>query len=437
MVFGFGKKNKKKDVDDDEDEDELDLVMFQGALNEVQPDLAANAKLAQAGLVPSKSIVTDAIARRAEWVRIEPRGQAAVVSLSIDGVKYPGRKLPQNQGLAVGQMLKLLAGLDIKLRTKPQAGGIKATHNDIPYELDVKSLPIPTGGERVQVNVRNMKQKLDTPDAMGIPQEIRTKVRELLESKTGCVFVCGPRESGTTALVEGVVLSVDSYIYSVYTLADPSGRELRNVPKFQGEPGDDFETTVGRCVRSEADCIYVNPVRDAEYAQLLFQLQEKVAIISEFTAKDAPHGLAQVVEWVGDPQVVAQGLRGIFSPRLIRLLCTKCRHAFRPNPKLLEKVGLPPETKMLYRPPKKGDDEESDFEICRVCSGIGYLGRTVLIEFIEMNEKMQELVVRGASVAEIKAAAKEQKFPTFQRRGLELVAAGKTSLEELQRVLQG
>lgn len=431
MIFGFGKA-KRDDDDDDDYEQDVEQVLFQGALNGQQADLAANARLAEAGLVPAKEMISDALRRRAETIRLDPKGNASVVSVFVDGVRYSGGKMPKQRGLAVTQVIKLLSGLQIKQRTKPQSGGVKVEYREAPYELRVRTTPV-EGGERLSVQVTNMKESLEKPDEMGFPVELKEKIRELTGERRGCVLVCGPPQSGTSTFTRGVVLCIDSYLYLVNHIVDMEGRDLGNVSQFEALPEDDLETTIGRAARSETDCLYVDPIRNAETAQVLFRMQDKVTLIAEFPARDAATGIAQLNKWVEDPGVVADGLAGILSQKLIRRLCEECKHAFRPNPKLLAKVGLPPETKALYRPPQQDDDSYR----CRSCAGLGFKGRMPLFELIEMTEEMKELVASGAGPAEIKSLARKLKMPSMQREGLKLVAAGKTSLEELQRSFKG
>ena len=114
------------DIDEEDDEDDIELVMFRGATNGAEANLSDNARLAEAGLVPAKRFITDHLNRRAERFRIEPKGKAAIVRMYVDGVKYAGERLPGREALAIVQMLKLLAGLDIKERTKTQKGGLLA-----------------------------------------------------------------------------------------------------------------------------------------------------------------------------------------------------------------------------------------------------------------------------------------------------------------------
>jgi type II secretory ATPase GspE/PulE/Tfp pilus assembly ATPase PilB-like protein len=123
-------------------------------------------------------------------------------------------------------------------------------------------------------------------------------------------------------------------------------------------------------------------------------------------------------------------------------LCKDCRLAYRPNPKLLAKIGLPPETKTLYRSPSAPQadpdkpGEAPAYDPCDTCGGTGYLGRTAMFEVVEMTEGIRQLVAAGKGPAELKVLSRKENKITLQQEGLKLVVAGKTSLEELQRVFQ-
>jgi type IV pilus assembly protein PilB len=235
--------------------------------------------------------------------------------------------------------------------------------------------------------------------------------------------------------------TIDSYIYSIFSIADIGGRDIFGVTQFEVRPEDDLDTTLMRMIRSEADVVFLDPLRDAETAKVVFGKQDRTTLLSEMTAKDAAQAVLQLIAWLEDPKKVAEGLRAIISQKLIRRLCDKCKEAYRPNPKLIVKVGLPPETKTLYRPPvpkpPTPDQPQEEIEPCRKCGGIGYFGRMAMFEMVEMTDAMRELVATGPkNPADIRALARKEKMLTFQRDGLRLVTEGKTSLEELQRVFK-
>jgi type II secretory ATPase GspE/PulE/Tfp pilus assembly ATPase PilB-like protein len=440
VIFGFGKKKNERENQEDEEDEEVDYVLFQGATSGKEANLGANARLAQAGLIPTKALITDAILRRADQLRIEPKGDRALTQLSIDGIVYPGGRLSKQQAHAVTQMMKLLSGLDIQLRQKPQSGGVRAELQGTKYELRVTSTPVAQGAERLSVKIRNLDRAPRTAEEVGFSKEIKAKIREMTAEKRGIILVCGAPGSGVSTTTFGVLRSVDAYQYTIYTVGDIEGWELPNVNRFERNEGEELDSVLDRALRSEADVIYVDPLRDAETTGVILKRQAEASFIAEFTAPDAINGIVQFAKLVGNDQA-AKGLRAAISQRLIRTLCGKCRLAYRPNPKMLAKIGLPPETKSLYRAPVQQEQqpEQPDGTIaepCEACGGTGYFGRTAMFEFVELTEELRKLVAAGASPQDIKSQARKDHMLTLQQEGLKLVVEGKTSLEELQRLFQ-
>ena len=175
------------------------------------------------------------------------------------------------------------------------------------------------------------------------------------------------------------------------------------------------------------------------FRSVLIQAAEDMGVVGEMLAKNAADGAIRFASWVGDQAAIAPHMQAVLSPKLIRRLCTNCREAYRPNPKLLAKVGLPPETTALYRQPKDRD-EETGQQVpvhCNVCGGLGYYGRTVMMEVLEFTDKIKEAFAAGADAATLKALAREENMTTHRTEGIRLVAEGITSLEELQRTFAG
>ena len=198
-----------------------------------------------------------------------------------------------------------------------------------------------------------------------------------------------------------------------------------------------------RMMREEADVIFVDQIRDADTTQQLMSVADRICIVSEMKAKDcsSENSLGRVNWWNGQVIVRRPARPSMRSSvkKLVRLLCTQCREAFRPNPKLLEKVGLPPETKVLYRKGEPAVDEKTGEEDdpCEKCGGVGFYGRMAMIESIIVSEDDPKTDrIEGAAPDQIKALARSEGCLTFHKDGLRLVAEGKTSLEELQRVFK-
>lgn len=430
MVFGWGKKTEKPQEDDDDDE-EMETVLFQGALNGVQPNMKENARLVSAGLVPAKELVSNGLARRAGSIRIDPKGERSQVTFIIDGVAYPGDRISKPEGLAITQVLKLLAGLDIKERKKPQQGGMKAEYEEIPYEIQIISQPV-EGGERLTVRCTNTKVKLDTPNDLGFTDEMKQKMRAMA-SKPGVFLVVGPPGSGVTTLKFAVMRGVDCFTHQIFTIGE-TGKKLDNITPFKPNEGDSLSFTLGRIFRVDGDIVMTPDLRDAETAKELWTDLEHAALISEMPAKDPPSAVVQLIEWLGAEEV-AKGLNGMIMQKLIRTLCSKCRQAYRPNPQFLKKVGLPEDLKVLYRKPKVEEDEPEP-DSCDKCGDVGYYGQVPMFEVLEVTDEMRALIATKPDAAAIRAQARKEKMLTVQQDALRLVAEGKTSLEEVQRVFK-
>ena len=432
----FGRRNDPEDVDDDEEQEpEFDLVSFRGPLSGEPPDMSAHAAVARVGLGPAREMISDALSRRGEMVRLETRGAAAAVRTYIDGVAYPGGRMPARQAAAITQVLKLLAGLNVKVRDKKQSGGIKAELEGVKYILRIDTEPA-GNAERLTVRAENQKEKLEKPEELGFPPDLKEMIREMAGGTKGCLFVVGPPLSGVTTTTFGVLRSVDSYIYNIYAIGDLGGRDLHTLTDFTPNRGESIDEALVRVIRAEADVIYMDRVDSKEQAERCLKFGEDLSIIAELAAKDLVSGVGLLCKMAGDPALVAERVNGLIQPRLIRKLCGKCKQAFRPNPKLVERVNLPPETDLLYRPPGRDVTEAEDYEPCRRCGGVGYLGRTGIFAVLRTTEGVKEILNTKPSASALKQQIRADGMPTFESEGLRLVAEGVTSLEELQRVFQ-
>ena len=435
----MGLFSRRADEDDEDEEEEIELVLFQGALNGNEPNMKENQRLVQAGLNAAKELVTDGLTRRAETIRVEPKGERSQVAFLVDGMPYAGGKLTKPQGLAITQMLKLLAGLDIKVRNQPQSGGLKAQWSELPWELIVQTKPQQDGSEVLSIKTRNLKNPLVSPDDLGMSDSLKKKIREWTSQHKGLSLSVGAPNTGVTTTAFGMLKGVDCYMFQIHTLRDLGTRDVNNVTPYKANAEDSLEQTLMRVIRVESDCVFVDPLLNAETAKTLFSIQDKIALMTEMPAKDCASAIVQLVQWAGDASLVANGLMGIVNTKLIRKLCPECKQAYRPNPKLIAKVGLPSDTKTLYRKPVATENEQGEVEEpdpCEKCSDTGYFGRVGIFEYIEMSDGVKECVIGGGDANAIRTLARKEDMTTFSKDALRHVAKGITALEELQRVFK-
>ncbi|MEZ6040231.1 MAG: ATPase, T2SS/T4P/T4SS family [Planctomycetaceae bacterium] len=431
-------QKKAKGAEPEEQEEDLEQVLFQGPMFGREANLKANARLVQMALVPVKNMISDALARRSHTVVMEPANNRVGIRFVIDGVAYPAAAVPGSKGMAMLQMMKLLAGLDINQRREPQEGGVKAEFEGTPYQLLVDSTPVRTGGERVRIKIENTKKSLVKPADVGMPETLKEKIRHFTSDRSGVVLVCGPADTGVTTLSICTLHAIDPYLYSVYNLADVRGKELTNVTDFTPEEGHDLEMSLERLERREADVLFMDPLTP-DVAQTIFDFSDRLSFVAEIKSNSPIEAIQKLLQWVG-PDSVIKGLRGILTQKLIRQLCEDCKQAFRPNPQLLKRLGLPPETSVLYRapaPPAPDDpNAQTVEELCDACDGSPYHGRVAAFELLEITDTMKEVIAEGADPAAIRKQMVEDGQLTLQKDALRLVVEGKTSLEEVQRSFQ-
>ena len=435
-MAGPQKNDPKNAPAPQEQEPDVEQVLFQGPLFDRECNLKANARLVQVALVPVKQMISDALARRAHTILLEPREGRVAIRFVIDGVPYPAAAIPGQKGAAMVQMIKLLAGLDINQRREVQTGGMKAEFEKIPYHLMIESSPVGGQAEKIRIKVDNRKVVRQKPQEIGFPDHLKARIREFTENRSGVVLICGPPDTGVTTLATVVLHSVDPYLYSVYNLAWKNTRELINVADFTPEPGHDLEISLDRIIRREADVIYMDPLVTPQDTQTVFQYADRLSFIAEIPANTPAEAVRKLIEWVGVDEVI-KNLRCIVTQKLIRKLCDDCKQAFRPNPLLLKKLGLPPETSVLYRaplpPPPDDPKAQTIEELCADCDGVPYHGRAAAFEMFEMMDTMKEVIANGASPEAIRQQMITDGQTTLQKDAIRLVAEGKTSLEEVQR----
>lgn len=427
------------DDDDDDDEDEyedVEQVLFQGPMFGREANLKQNPRLVRAALVPVKKMISDGLSRRAHTILLEPVQGRVGIRFVVDGIPYPAGAIPGQRGMAMIQMIKVLAGLNPQERTEPQSGGINAEFDDTRFELLTEFVPLKPGVERLRIRVENPKISYLKPASAGMPDDLVAELRGFAEECKGIILTCGPPETGVTSLSMCVLHCIDPYLYSVFNMADIGNKELMNVTDFSPEEGHDLELSLDRLIRREADVLYMGKLTDPAVVQTMFEFADRLCFVGEIAGNTPPDAIKQLIEWVGT-DMVAQHLKGILTQKLIRTLCDDCKQAFRPNPQLVKRLRLPPETKVLYRAPAPPDPDDEDAptidELCEDCDGLPFHGRAAAFELLKVSEGMRDVITAGAEPDAIRETMASEEMRTLQRDAIRLVIEGKTALEEVQR----
>ena len=370
-------------------------------------------------------LLSDGILSRASDIHVEPAEGGVVVRYRIDGVLRQAMKIPRTAGLPLISRLKIMSSLDIADRLRPQDGRARVSVNGSPVDLRVSTLPA-TLGEKVVIRILNAKATVLTLESLGMHQDERAAIENLLTNKEGTVLVTGPTGSGKTTTLYSALRLVQSEGVNIVTVEDPVEYRLgSNIVQVQvnEKAGLTFSAALRSILRQDPDVVLLGEIRDQETAKIAVQASlTGHLVLSTLHTNDAPNAVTRLVDMGLEAYKLASALRGIVAQRLMRRLCPTCRepHTGEIPAKLRRFI---PEGATLYR--SVG---------CPECSMTGYRGRYSIVEVLTMNQEVERRIGAGATADKIAEAARENGMKSLWESGLRHVLAGDSALDELLRV---
>ena len=291
-----------------------------------------------------------------------------------------------------------------------------------------------------EARVSDKKHIITKPGEAGFSDEMRQKIRDLGTHRNGIILICGGPDSGTSTTALATLHTIDAYLYTLFALDGVLPEEkYTNVGIHVPNEEDDLATTFQRVKRKEADVLFVSQLDDEDVARTIYEFQDGLTFVCEIKAPHPAAAIKQMIDWLGE-EAAAASIKCVITQKLIRKLCDECKEAYRPSPKILQRLGLPKSTKVLYREPSPPDEDDPEAmtveELCAPCNGLPYHGRVALFELVEVTEGMKKVIEEGGDPSAIRAQVTEDDMQTLQKDGLRVVQEGKTSLEELQRAFR-
>ncbi len=412
----------------------LDLDSIE-VITEEESELDADDGISDAPLVRLvNSIIFQAAEDGASDVHFEPQGDALVVRSRVDGVLLESQRIPRRMAAAVTTRLKVLAKLDIAERRKPQDGRISLNAAAAGRMLDIRVATLPTvEGESVVLRLLDKSKRPPTLEELGMLDEMRDTLREIIRRPTGAVLVTGPTGSGKSTTLYASLAEINRPEINVITVEDPVEYRLAGINQVQinTKAGLTFASALRSILRSDPDVVMVGEIRDVETAKISIEASlTGHFVLSTLHTNDAPSTLTRLNEMGVEPFLTGSAVSAVLAQRLARKLCSHCCEAYVPTTEELLKARVSPEVAAradgvsLYR--KVG---------CPRCGRAGYKGRIGIYQLLVMSEEISELASSKARQEEIERAAIAGGMRTLWDDGLEKVFAGLTSLEELARVV--
>ncbi len=376
-------------------------------------------------------LISQAIQDRASDIHIEPNEKDFRVRYRIDGVLHEMQRAPKNIQNGVISRLKIMADIDIAERRKPQDGRLSVNQGGHKIDLRVATLPT-VFGEKVVMRILDNSSTTLSLEALDLLEVNAAVFKESYTKPYGMILVTGPTGSGKSTTLYTTLNSVSRPEINVITVEDPVEYRIEGINQVQVNPkaGLTFASALRSILRSDPDVVLIGEIRDHETAQIAIEASlTGHLVLSTLHTNDAPSAITRLIEMDIEPFLVGSALDCIVAQRLARRLCERCKGEFQPEVHQLVglRIGFDPEqhaVPTLFRPMG-----------CQHCSNTGYRGRIGIHEVMRVTEDIERLAVTRASSAEIGRLAVEQGMLTLRADGWMKVAMGKTSIDEILRVV--
>jgi type II secretory ATPase GspE/PulE/Tfp pilus assembly ATPase PilB-like protein/CheY-like chemotaxis protein len=370
-------------------------------------------------------MLADGVTSRASDIHVEPIEGGVVVRYRIDGVLRQVMKIPRKAGLPLISRIKIMSGLDIADRLRPQDGRARVSVNGEPIDLRISTLPASLG-EKVVIRILSQRATVLSLEALGMHKDEQERVKALLSAKEGILLVTGPTGSGKTTTLYSAIRLIQSEGVNIVTVEDPVEYRLgENIVQVQvhEKAGLTFASALRSILRQDPDVVLIGEIRDQETAQIALQASlTGHLVLSTLHTNDAPNAVTRLVDMGMEPYKIASALRGVVAQRLMRRLCLVCRQPA--TEALPDKVArFIPAGTPLFRAVGCGE-----------CVQTGYRGRFSIMEVLTLTPQIERLIGEGGTAEQISAAARAAGMKSLWESGLRHVIAGESTMEELLRV---
>lgn len=373
------------------------------------------------------SIIRDGINSLASDIHFEPANDEMVVRFRVDGILHDCLTVPAAVRKEVVSRLKVLAKLDITEKRKAQDGHINLKYKENDYDLRVSVLPT-IDGEKTVLRILDKNSMLIDLATLGIGAEDRTLVEGAVSRPYGMVLVTGPTGSGKTTTLYAMLRSLDAIEKNIITIENPVEYQLDRINQIQIDPasGETFAGALRSILRQDPDIIMLGEIRDLETAEIAVQAAlTGHLVLSTLHTNDAVTAITRLRE-LGIPSfLISSCVVMAGAQRLTRKICPDCKEPYQPDEKTLKLLGID-------EPPAGGFVHGKG---CHYCYDTGFRGREAVFEILKIDSDIQNAILADKSALEIKKMAVEKEMKTLLDSALLKVSEGKTTVEEVKRVI--
>ncbi len=371
------------------------------------------------------SMIEQAARMRASDIHIEPLETRIRVRFRIDGVLMEHSTYPANMLSAIAARVKIIGGMDISEKRKPQDGRITHIVDRTEYDIRVSVLPT-VYGEKIVMRLTSKMTLTREKSHLGFSQKELEQFDRILKNPNGILLVTGPTGSGKSTTLYTALAELNKENGNIITVEDPVEANIDGINQVQVNPKAEltFAAALRSILRQDPDIIMIGEIRDAETASIAVTASiTGHLVVSTLHTSSAAGTISRLMDMGIEPYLIADATVGVIAQRLVRRLCD-CKR---------EKLASIAEKKFL------GVREEEELKICapcgcNQCNETGYRGRIGVYEIMRVTNRIKHAITRGAEASEIERIALADGMSTLKMSAARLVLEGMTSIAEMKRI---
>ena len=371
------------------------------------------------------SLVEQAVRQRASDIHVEAEVDRVRVRCRVDGVLYTTANYSLKLLPAIVARIKIISGLDISEKRKPQDGRFSATVDRREYDIRVSTLPT-VYGERCVMRLNQKKALSRNKRELGLSEDAMKKFDKILAHPNGIVLVTGPTGSGKSTTLYTALSELNNETVNIITVEDPVEANIEGINQIQVNVKAEltFANTLRSILRQDPDIIMIGEIRDGETASIAVQASiTGHLVVSTLHTNDTASSVTRLLDMGVESYLIADSTVGIIAQRLVRRLCPHCRKGrpiYEHEANYLKIPAADRARQMIFEPVG-----------CRRCNGVGYYGRIGVYEIMEISPRLRGLIASRAPTDTIRETAVEEGMLTLQESARRLVLDGTTSLQEM------
>ncbi|MFZ4610456.1 MAG: GspE/PulE family protein [Gemmataceae bacterium] len=370
-------------------------------------------------------ILSEGVELRASDIHIEPFATRVRIRYRVDGVLVEKENPPYRYLLPILSRLKIMAGIDISEKRRPQDGRIKTSLKGRDFDLRLSLLPTVYGQSAVMRILDRSNIKVNIRD-LGFAEDDFARFLNLIKRPNGIFLVTGPTGSGKTTTLYSAINELNTTERKIITAEDPVEYYLPGINQCEVKHniGLDFSRIIRAMLRQAPNVILVGEIRDAETAKIAIEASLTGHLVfSTLHTNDAPSAITRLIDIGVQPFLVASSIIAVMAQRLVRRICPKCKEPYIPTPADIKASGLTAE--------QIGTAKFMHGKGCTNCNKTGYRGRQGIYEMLRLDGKLREMAFKGASAQEMRRHAKSKGMRNLLDDGLLKVCKGMTTFEEV------